>query len=65
MRGCQLEEEAVQVERRYSVSFETDEDGVYIATVPSLPGVVEQGDTKEETVERLQKSVDSFSHHDD
>lgn len=38
---------------RYTVSIERDEDGVFVATVPVLPGVVEQGDTEDEAVERI------------
>ena len=38
---------------RYTVSIERDEDGVFVATVPALPGVVEQGDTEDEAAERI------------
>ncbi len=43
--------------RRYTVVIEPDEDGVYIATVPSVPGVVEQGEHAEEAVERLKEAL--------
>ncbi len=43
--------------RRYTVVIEPDEDGVYIATVPSVPGVVEQGEHLEEAVERLKEAL--------
>ncbi len=43
--------------RRYTVVIEPDEDGVYIATVPSVPGVVEQGEHVEEAVERLKEAL--------
>ncbi len=39
--------------RAYTVVIEQDEDGVYIATIPALPGVVEQGETEEEVYERV------------
>lgn len=39
--------------RRYKVIIETDENGMYIATAPALPGVVEQGDTEEEAFENI------------
>lgn len=42
--------------RAYTVVIEQDEDGVYIATIPSLPGVVEQGETEEEAYERVTES---------
>ena len=41
------------MERRYKVIIEQDEDGVYIATAPALPGVVEQGDTGDEAFENM------------
>ena len=53
------------MERRYKVVIETDEDGVYIATDPALPGVVEQGDTVDEAFENivvaLRFTLDSMS----
>jgi predicted RNase H-like HicB family nuclease len=39
--------------RTYIAVVEQDEDGVYIATIPALPGVVEQGDTEEEALKRV------------
>lgn len=41
----------------YMVIIEPDEDGVYIATVPAVPGVVDQGDTPEEAFERAKESL--------
>ena len=45
------------MERRYKVIIEKDEDGVYIATAPALPGVVEQGDTKDEAFENVGAAI--------
>ena len=45
------------MERRYKVVIETDEDGVYIATAPALPGVVEQGDTVDEAFENMGAAI--------
>lgn len=42
--------------RAYTVVIEQDEDGVYIATIPALPGVVEQGETEEEAYERVSRA---------
>jgi predicted RNase H-like HicB family nuclease len=39
--------------RAYTVVIDQDEDGVYIATIPALPGVVEQGDTQDEAYDRV------------
>ncbi len=53
------------MERRYKVVIEQDEDGVYIATAPALPGVVEQGGTVDEAFENmgaaLRFTLDSMS----
>lgn len=45
------------MERRYKVIVEKDEDGAYIATVPALPGVVEQGDTADEAFENMVAAI--------
>ena len=39
--------------RSYTVLIERDEDGFHIATIPALPGVVEQGETEDEALERV------------
>jgi len=44
--------------RRYAIVIKPDEDGVLIATVPALPGVVEQGNTEEEVVERIAAALE-------
>jgi predicted RNase H-like HicB family nuclease len=41
------------VARRYKVLIEQDEDGIYVATAPALPGVVEQGNTVDEAFENM------------
>ena len=43
--------------RHYWVVIEPDEDGVFIATVPALPGIVEQGETADEAYERIKESL--------
>ena len=43
--------------KQYTVVTEQDEDGVYIATVVALPGVVEQGATAEEALERVKEAL--------
>ncbi len=48
----------MQITRRYTVIIEPDEDGVYIATVPALPGVIDQGDTEEEAFENIKEALD-------
>ena len=40
---------------KYRVVIQQDEDGVYVAEVPALPGCVTQGATREEAVEMRAK----------
>ncbi len=42
---------------RFTVVVETDEDGVYIASCPALPGCYSQGDTYEEALENLKDAI--------
>ncbi|NUO80726.1 type II toxin-antitoxin system HicB family antitoxin [candidate division KSB1 bacterium] len=51
---------------RYTVLIEKDEEGVYLASCPSLPGCHTQGDTYEEALENLkdaQVSWDELEQH--
>jgi antitoxin HicB len=44
--------------RKFAVVINPDpEDGGYVATVPSLPGVVGQGETEEEALEDVKVAV--------
>ncbi len=43
--------------RRFKVIIEPDEDGVFIATAPSVRGVVEQGDTVEEALDHFKEAL--------
>ena len=42
---------------KYRVSIEQDEDGVFVAEVPSLPGCVSQGRTREEAIENVTEAI--------
>jgi len=45
----------------YKVILErNDEEGYYTATVPALPGCVTQGQTKEETLERVKEAIQGY-----
>jgi predicted RNase H-like HicB family nuclease len=54
---------------KYRVLIEQDEDGVYVAEVPSLPGCISQGQTREEAVENIREAIaaylESLEAHDD
>jgi antitoxin HicB len=42
---------------RYRVLIEQDEDGAFVAEVPSLPGCVSQGGTREEAVTNVREAI--------
>ena len=45
-------------ERRYTILLDPDdEEGGYTVTVPALPGVVTQGETVEECLERAREAI--------
>lgn len=47
-------------EYSYTVLFEPAEEGGYVAFCPALPGPVTEGDTYEETRERLQEAIEGY-----
>jgi len=42
---------------KYRVLLEQDEDGVYVAEVPALPGCISQGTTREEAVKNIKEAI--------
>jgi predicted RNase H-like HicB family nuclease len=42
---------------KYRVLVEQDEDGVFVAEVPSLPGCVSQGETRAEALENVREAI--------
>jgi antitoxin HicB len=45
---------------RYTVLFEPDEEGGYVVTCPSLPGLVTEGDTLEEAREMAANAIRGY-----
>lgn len=45
---------------RYRVLIEQDEDGVFVAECPSLPGCVSQGTTRKEAIENIQDAIHGY-----
>lgn len=45
---------------RYRVLLQQDEDGVWVAEVPSLPGCVSQGRTREEAVANVREAMAAY-----
>lgn len=42
---------------KYRILIEQDEDGMYVAEVPSLPGCISQGRTRGEAVENIREAI--------
>jgi predicted RNase H-like HicB family nuclease len=47
-------------EHRYTVLFETAEEGGYVVTCPALPGLVTEGDTYDEAHERAVEAIKGY-----
>jgi len=45
---------------RYRVLMEQDEDGVYVAEVPALPGCISQGRTRSEAVDNIKEAIAAY-----
>ena len=45
---------------KYRVYLEPDEDGVFVATCPSLPGCVSQGRTRAEAAENIREAIEAY-----
>jgi len=42
---------------KYTVTLDRDEDGIWIAECPSIPGCVSQGKTKNEALENIKEAI--------
>ncbi len=42
---------------KFNVTLDRDEDGVWIAECPSIPGCVSQGQTKDEAFENIKDAI--------
>ena len=45
---------------RYRVLIEQDEDGVFVAEVPALPGCISQGKTRSEAIANAKEAIAAF-----
>jgi predicted RNase H-like HicB family nuclease len=54
---------------KYRVLIEQDEDGIFVATVPSLPGCIADGATREQALAQVREAIagylDSLEAHDE
>ena len=42
---------------KYRILIEIDEEGTYVAEVPSLPGCISQGNTRNEVIENVKEAI--------
>lgn len=45
---------------KYTVILQRESDGGYVAVVPSLPGCVSQGDTREESLKNVAEAIELY-----
>ena len=45
---------------RYRILIEPDEDGVFVAECPSLPGCISQGNSRKEVLENIQDAIKGY-----
>jgi len=45
---------------KYRVVIEVDEDGMYVVSVPSLPGCISQGKTREEALRNIKDAIKGY-----
>ncbi|MGI9181795.1 MAG: type II toxin-antitoxin system HicB family antitoxin, partial [Longimicrobiaceae bacterium] len=45
---------------KYRVWIEQDEDGIFVAEVPSLPGCISQGRTRKEALDNIREAIELY-----
>ncbi len=45
---------------KYRVIIEQDEDEIFVAQVPSLPGCISQGNTRTEAMKNIQEAIEVY-----
>ena len=45
---------------KFRVIIDQDEDGLFVAQVPSLPGCITQGSTRQEAVSNAQEAIAAY-----
>jgi len=45
---------------KFRITIEQDEDGMFIAECPSLPGCISQGGTRAEALENIQDAIQGY-----
>ncbi len=45
---------------KYRVTIEPDEDGIFVAEVPALPGCITQGATRQEALANAKEAIELY-----
>lgn len=45
---------------KYRVNITQDEDGIFVAEVPALPGCISQGSTRPEAIENIKEAIAGY-----
>lgn len=45
---------------KYRVIIEQDENGIFVANVPALPGCLSQGTTRSEVLKNIQEAIEVY-----
>jgi predicted RNase H-like HicB family nuclease len=45
---------------KYRALIEQDEDGMFVAEVPALPGCISQGRTREEALQNIREAIAAY-----
>lgn len=45
---------------KYRISIQKDEDGVFVAKCPSLPGCISQGKTREKVLTNIKDAISGY-----
>jgi len=45
---------------RFRVLIEQDEDGIYVAEVPALPGCISQGRTRQDALDNIREAITAY-----
>jgi len=45
---------------KYRIVIEQDEDGMFVAECPSLPGCISQGKTRQEALDNIKDAIEGF-----
>ncbi len=45
---------------KYRIHIEQDEDGMFVAEVPSLPGCISQGTTRSEAISNIREAAEGY-----